>query len=215
MQTKSVGQILKEERLQHGYSLADMASATRIKLKYLKHLEANRFKQLPAATFVKGFIRAYARILDFDHQPLIALLRRDFKQSAQGRLLPREFINPVRRQRTQFWQPVTLILAAAATIFLVLFGYIGWQWYSLNRPPQLEVYSPQENEFVSSQVEVRGATEQEAIITVNAQPVAIKPDGTFRTSLYLPKEGIATITIEATDKRGKTNLEQRTVYVRF
>jgi len=62
---------------------------------------------------------------------------------------------------------------------------------------------------------VSGQTEPEAIITINAQPVAIKPDGTFRSEVYLPKEGITTITVEASDRRGKSSLQQRTVYVKF
>ncbi len=214
MQTKTVGQILKEERLRQGYSLQDFAQISQIKLKYLQSLEANEFGKLPAAAFVKGYIKCYARILDFDVKPLLALLRRDFKQSAEGKLLPREFIQPVMRKK-RFWKPVTFLVMAVATVFLVLMGYVGWQWYSLNRPPDLTIFQPEEDQFVSAEVEVLGQSEPEAIITVNAQPVAIKPDGTFRTKLYIPKEGVTTITIEATDRRGKSNLEQRTVYVRF
>jgi hypothetical protein len=62
---------------------------------------------------------------------------------------------------------------------------------------------------------VEGRTVPDAIVLVNAQPVALQPDGQFRTELYLPQEGVRSITIEAKDRRGKAALLQRTVYVRF
>lgn len=214
MQTKKIGQILQEERQRQGLSQKQMADLTKIKVEYLRALEKNQFDQLPPSTFVKGFIRSYARVLDFDVKPLLALLRRDYKEDNTGKLLPREFMRPVIKKQS-FWRPITLFVASLAVIFLMLLGYVSWQWYSLNRPPELYVHSPEDNQFVSAQIEVRGQTQPEAMVSVNAQPVSIKPDGSFRTELYLPSEGIATVTVEAVDQRGKTSLVQRTVYVKF
>ncbi|MBD3249955.1 MAG: helix-turn-helix domain-containing protein [Candidatus Pacebacteria bacterium] len=214
MQSQTVGQILKQARTEAGLSLTEVSAQTKIKLNFLKALEADQFKKLPAATFVKGFIRTYARILDLDDGALLALLRRDFKQSASGKLLPREFIHPVIR-KNRLKRPVTLAALTVSTVFIVLFGYVAFQWYQLNRPPHLQLYYPENDQFVSAEIVVEGQTEPEAMVSVNAQPVSIKPDGSFQTQVYLPKEGISTITVEATDKRGKTSLEQRTVYVRF
>ncbi len=214
MKSKTIGKILHEERLRQGYSLEEFSQLSQIKPKFLRALEHDEFSQLPAATFVKGFIKAYARILDFDHQPLLALLRRDYQQSAEGKLVAREFSQPVMK-RTRLSQPITFVVLGAASLFIVLLSYVLFQWYSLNRPPKLQVYEPEEDQFVSSEIVVSGQTELETVVTVNAQPVALKPDGTFRTQIYLPKEGIATITVEVTDRRGKKNLEQRTVYVKF
>ena len=214
MQTKKVGEILKEERLRQQLTLQQLSDLTRIKVGFLRLLEKNEFVQLPSATYVKGYIKAYSRVFDFDEKPLLALLRRDCKEDTAGHLLPREFLKPISKKR-RLWRPVTLVLLTVVSIFLTLFGYVAWQWYNLNRPPRLELYLPEENQFVSSQIVVSGQTEPEAIITINAQPVAIKPDGTFRSEVYLPKEGITTITVEASDRRGKSSLQQRTVYVKF
>lgn len=214
MQTKKIGQIIAEERQRRSITLLQMSQLTKIKPKYLQYLEANQFAQLPSGTFVKGFIKTYARILNLDQKPLLALLRRDYQENTSGQLLPREFITPMVK-KTRFWKPVTLVVVIIATIFFTLLGYVGWQWHNLNKPPTLEVYTPQENEFVSSQIVVTGVTDSEAILAVNAQPVALQPDGSFRTEVYLPKEGIATLTVEAIDQRGKANLKQITVYVKF
>lgn len=214
MQTKKIGQILAEERQRQSVTLSRMSQLTKIKVKYLQYLEANRFDHLPPSTFVKGYIKAYARVLDLDQKSLLALLRRDFQEDNQGQLQPREFISPVVKKQ-RLWHSATLAVVVVATVFFTLLGYVGWQWHNLNKPPTLEIFSPTDNEFVSSQIVVTGRTDAEAIISVNAQPVALKPDGSFRTEVYMPKEGITTLTVEALDQRGKTNLKQITVYVKF
>jgi cytoskeletal protein RodZ len=214
MKTKTVGELLKDERVAHRLSLDELAKRTRIRLEYLEALEENRFELLPAATFVKGYIKTYGRILGFDAQPLLALLRRDYKESARGQLIPREFIKPVLK-RQAFFTPVTMVVMVLALMFMSVMSYVGFQWYNLNKPPALEVFTPEENANVASKIEVTGRTNPDAIVVVNAQPVALQPDGTFTTEVYIPREGIASVTVEASDRRGKSNLVQRTVHVSF
>ncbi|PIR59012.1 MAG: hypothetical protein COU69_02305 [Candidatus Pacebacteria bacterium CG10_big_fil_rev_8_21_14_0_10_56_10] len=214
MTTKTVGEILKEERQRYRMTLSEVARRTRIRQEYLTALESNDFRRLPAAAFVKGYIKAYAKLFGFDPQPLVAVLRRDYKQSAKGRLVPREFLKPVLRRRL-VWGPVTLVVLVVASLFVTLLGYVGFQWHSLNQPPQLELSAPADNQLVAAQIKVAGRTEPEATVLVNAQPVAIQPDGSFQTEVFVSREGLTTITVEASDRRGKTNLVQRTVTVRF
>ena len=214
MKTKTVGELLKEKRTFHRLSLEGLSEKTKIKIEYLEALENNEFGKLPAASFVRGYIKTYARIFRFDHQPLIALLRRDFKESAKGMLVPREFIKPILKKR-QLSHPITIFALSLVSIFIVLFAYVGLQWYNLQKPPMLEIYAPEEDALVSSQVVIEGKTVPDAVLAVNAQPVALQQDGSFRTEIFLPREGIFTITIEARDRREKSSVIQRTVYVKF
>ncbi len=214
MQTRKIGQILADERQKQRITLTQLSQVTKIKIEYLQALEKNQFDQLPASVFIKGFIKSYARVLKLDQRSLLAILRRDYQENKTGELLLRQYIRPV-SQRQKQWKPITLVVVVVAAIFLSLAGYIGFQWYNLNKPPSLEIYSPEENEFVSSQIVVSGAVENEVMVSVNAQPVSTQPDGTFKTEVYLPREGISTITIEAVDQKGRATLQQRTVYVKF
>jgi len=214
MKTKTIGEILSDERQFHRLSVEELAKRTRIRAEYLIALEKNEFDLLPAAAFVKGYIKTYAQVFGFDPQPLLGILRRDFKESAKGKLVPREFIKPVLKKR-QLWTPITGLMLAISGIFLTLLLYVVIQWYRLNQPPQLMVSSPTENSLVAAQVEVTGQTEPEVTVSVNNQPVALQTDGSFRTEIFLPQEGIASITVEARDRKGKSSLIQRTVYVRF
>lgn len=214
MQTQTIGDLLRSAREKKHFTLEDLAKDTHIKLEYLVALEENDFDALPAATFVKAYIRNYARLFELDEKPLFAILRRDFEESVRGQLIPREFLYPQLKKKT-LWSPVRLVLFSVITVFLVFFSYAAWQWYQLSRPPALMLNSPAENEEVSSRVVLRGDTEVEAVLTVNSLPVALREDGSFETELYLPQEGVNTITIKASDKNGKTSVLQRSVRVKF
>jgi len=62
----SFGEYLKTVRLEKGIRLSDISSQTRISKDTLKALEAEDHARLPAEVFVKGFIRAYSRVVGAD-----------------------------------------------------------------------------------------------------------------------------------------------------
>ena len=212
MKTKTIGELLASERQKRGLTIAQVADATKIQPIFLEVLEENQFDKLPSATFVKGFIKNLADYYGQDPQPLLATLRRDFKESAVGKLVPREFIRPVLKKQ-QLWSPLRMTVLFLGVIFFTLISYVGFQWYSLQKPPSLDVSTPQENQIVSQKVQVAGKTLPDAIVSVNAQPVSLYPDGRFDTEILLPKEGTHILTIEAVDRRGKRSVIQRIIRV--
>jgi hypothetical protein len=63
-----IGNSLREARLRQGADLIEVEQATKIRSKYLRALEDERFELLPAQTYVKGFLRSYAEYLGLDGQ---------------------------------------------------------------------------------------------------------------------------------------------------
>jgi cytoskeleton protein RodZ len=63
-----IGTSLREARLRQGLDFPQLESATKIRGKYLRALEDEQFEQLPAQTYVKGFLRTYADELGLDGQ---------------------------------------------------------------------------------------------------------------------------------------------------
>ena len=212
--TQTVGQLLAKKRRAKKLSLSEIEALTFIKLKYLTAIEADQFSELPNASYVKAYVNTYAKVLATDPKPLLAILRRDYQASAKGRLVPREFIKKTISRR-QFFSPVRFALLSLASLFIIFLSYVAWQWYQLSRPPAIEVFSPEENQAVAAKVLVEGQTVNDALVVVNAQAVALDEAGFFSTELYLPTEGPSTITIKATDRRGKTSVVQRNVQVDF
>jgi cytoskeleton protein RodZ len=58
-----LGALLRECRETKGLSLEDLSRDTRISLRLLLALEEDRFEDLPAPIFVRGFIRAYCAVV--------------------------------------------------------------------------------------------------------------------------------------------------------
>lgn len=70
----SLGKTLREAREFAGLSVADVANQIKFAPRQIEALEADDFKSLPEMTFVRGFVRSYAKILDMDAQSLLAAL---------------------------------------------------------------------------------------------------------------------------------------------
>lgn len=66
-----IGDILKKSREELGLDLKEVANTLRIQYEYLKAIESNNLKKLPADVYTKGYIREYARFLNIDPMPLI------------------------------------------------------------------------------------------------------------------------------------------------
>ncbi len=67
----SVGQILRAEREARDLSLQYVAEKLKLTPRQLLALEGDDFPALPGNTFVRGFVRNYARLLQIDPQPLL------------------------------------------------------------------------------------------------------------------------------------------------
>ena len=63
-----IGTSLREARLRRHVEFADAEHGTKIRGKYLRALEDERFELLPSHTYVKGFLRTYAEYLGLDGQ---------------------------------------------------------------------------------------------------------------------------------------------------
>ena len=63
-----IGNSLREARVRQQLELSEVELATKIRARYLRALEEENFEALPAQTYVKGFLRAYAEFLGLDGQ---------------------------------------------------------------------------------------------------------------------------------------------------
>lgn len=68
---KGPGARLREARERAGLGVEDVAAQLHLDRHTVDGLEADNFDRLPAPTFVRGYLRAYARLLDLPHAPII------------------------------------------------------------------------------------------------------------------------------------------------
>lgn len=74
VQPFSTGTALREARMHSGMSVDDVCNRIKFAPRQIEALEADDFVRLPEITFVRGFVRSYARLLQLDPAPLLAAL---------------------------------------------------------------------------------------------------------------------------------------------
>ena len=76
LETLGIGASLREERVRRGLTLDAVETDTRIRGRYLEAIEDERWDELPAEAYAKGFLRTYASYLELDPQQFLAAFRR-------------------------------------------------------------------------------------------------------------------------------------------
>ncbi len=70
----TVGNQLALARESKGLSVGDVAQALKLGVRQVEGLESGEWGALPGATFIRGFVRNYARLVELDPSPLMAQL---------------------------------------------------------------------------------------------------------------------------------------------
>ncbi|HGM5581884.1 TPA: RodZ domain-containing protein [Pseudomonas putida] len=65
------GDILRQARENRNWSQAEVARKLNLTVTSLNNLETGAFDKLPGHTFARGYIRAYAKLMDMDQAPLV------------------------------------------------------------------------------------------------------------------------------------------------
>lgn len=68
---ESLGTIFKEIREKNGITLEEIENTTKIRTKYLKAIENDKFDEIPGKVYAKGFVKSYAKYLKIDQEPVI------------------------------------------------------------------------------------------------------------------------------------------------
>lgn len=74
------GPRLRRSRLRSGVELEEIAAVTKISPTYLRCLEEERFADLPAAVYVRGFVTAYARCVGLEPRRVAASYMKRFRR---------------------------------------------------------------------------------------------------------------------------------------
>ena len=125
----TIGEKLRDARTDRGVELAEVERATKVRLKFLEAMEGDRWEELPAPVYARGFLDIYARYLGLDQQAILDEYSRTVE--AEGHEpIPESVIKPgslrqtrpVRRFRSINLAPVAKV--AAGVVVLVIIGLV-------------------------------------------------------------------------------------------
>ena len=123
-----IGSSLKEARLRQGVDLNEAEAATKVRAKYLRALEDERFEILPAQTYVKGFLRAYADYLGLDGQLYVDEFNSRYVLEDDELAALRVRRSPATSQAHRRVESGVLVAALAGIAVAAALVAVAWKW---------------------------------------------------------------------------------------
>jgi cytoskeleton protein RodZ len=129
---RSVGQTLATERERQGLSRADVAQRLHMSAYQIEALETGDFSRLPKGTFLRGFVRNYAKVLGLAPDTVLALL----DEAASGAKKP-GIVVPTQNIR---FDPMSerlqspYVKAATIAVVVVSLAFAAMYWWLFVRP---------------------------------------------------------------------------------
>ena len=204
----TIGQILKDARLKRNLTLQEVEKHIKIREKYLKALEENRWEVFPSQVYIIGIIKTYTSFLNLDTEKILAFFRRDYEK--------KEEINFKRRISSFYLTPDSKRIFAGAIflIFFTLFFYFAWQFQKLISPPKITFLSPQTRYFFTEKkILIRARVEKETIVNIFGERVYPNHEGIIEYELPL-KKGENPLLIELIGSNGKKAIVKEVFYKR-
>lgn len=236
-QTKNLGNILKNSRLNLGYQLAEIAKILKISEHYLSALEAGDYYQIPGPTYARGFVERYAEFLNLDSAELLALYHRESlfseakqrvinQQSKVQKKLPifanhktksstllrpantLHLLRPKKIQDNNLQKTAGIILSIGLIIYLA--AVIAQPFF----PPQIKIFSPI-NGLTTDQknIIIKGWTDKNAIVKINNQSIVKDGNNLFTEEVSL-FSGLNMIKISAKKMNSPESVVWRQIFVK-
>jgi hypothetical protein len=115
-----IGSSLREARVRQGLDFPELEQLTRIRPKYLRALEDERFDILPAPTYVRGFLRSYADALGLDGQPFVDEYNSRFAVGEEDVPVRARRVPPPRRDRADRESRIAVVALLAIAVVTAL-----------------------------------------------------------------------------------------------
>lgn len=188
-----LGDTLRERRIALGVTLDQAEQATRIRGRLIDALEQGDYAKLPNPGYVRGYISSYARFLDLDPLPLLALYK---SETGVGRFhelnLPQvdEAVAPTGQQHAMPLRSGITIVVVLVLISLTIWVVARiWRGPEPTRPEPATVTDTTPTDSGDGQT----VTNSEARPASNLQP--------FTVRVIVSKDGASSVTVTIDGKK--------------
>lgn len=114
-----LGETLRERRQALGIALETAEEATKIRAKLLDALEKGEYDRLPNPGYVRGYVSSYARFLELDSVPLLAMYRAETGSGRYHEIAPPDTAVAARNEQHEVpWRVGVIAVAIMAVLSL-------------------------------------------------------------------------------------------------
>lgn len=202
----SVGELLRKTREDKKISLVEVEKQIKIREKFLKAVEENRWDHFSSKVYIIGIIKNYANFLNLDSKKILAFFRRDYEKKDDVRFK--------RRISSNYLAPETKKIAVLSLVFIIFlfFAYFIYQLKIYFSPPKVDIILPAAMNFAKEEkIKIRGKTEKEAVVTIFGDRIYQNKEGVFEYDFPL-KDGKNELIIEVIGANGRKTVIKRDYY---
>src|SRR5699024_7595769 len=128
-----IGEILKDARIEKGYTLDDLQQITKIQKRYLQAIEDGNTDILPGRFYMRAFVKQYADIADLDGEELLEEHLTETSKEASEEFAEIVDDAPVRAGEIRAglfvditeYLPMIFLFLVVATIIVVIYFAVG------------------------------------------------------------------------------------------
>lgn len=206
----SLGARLRSVRELRQIDIELAAKRTGIRLEYLKAIEEDHIGALPSGLYAKNYIKKYASLLGLSKEEIDNWLKNNIDIISDS---SDPFSQKVLRKKELIVFPKLLKNTIFIIIFLICLFYLATYFKKIIFPPELIIHHPSQNlKTTDNFIEIKGATEKEAEISINGELVLNNNNGEFYSNVNL-KKGVNNIVITAKKKYSREASVLRQVLV--
>ncbi|MGM0525205.1 MAG: RodZ domain-containing protein [Pseudomonadota bacterium] len=119
---KGPGHLLKEAREAKNLSQREVADRLRLRLQIIELLEADEYDSFSTPTFIKGYLRSYAKLLDADDEKIFAAYRQLGIQEPDTTAM-QSFSRRVKHQESD-----NRLMLITYAVIVVVIALVIWWW---------------------------------------------------------------------------------------
>ena len=176
------GAELTRQREARGWTILDVADQLNLAARQIVAIESNNYAALPAIAVVRGFIRAYARLLKIDPVPLLANMPANpsasLSEPVQHRTLARAQFSDTRLGANGYGKNGARWYSALLLAIMVIGGVALAQHFNLLPSDMQAVATKMKSHFSGSAPDVQPPTNDS-----QSSPAANEPSGATSTNL--------------------------------
>lgn len=190
------GSLLAEARKSKTYSVEDVSRYLKINARTITALETNDIDVLPAATFTRGYIRAYAKFLEISEDAVLDIYARSVPNDEISDLKPRSNLPGEASSQSPLIKAITILLIFAG---IAAVGFGSFKYYQEKAGVMESELDDKEALFTGNSLDSPGS--RRLNITQNAR---LMDDGELIVEKTEPLESVPFESMAEENSTGKT-----------
>lgn len=206
---ESLGEKLRLKREEKNISIKEVSDELKIPTEYLSAIEKEDWSKIPGEIYIKNFLKTYCDFLGVHFGLSFNYYK---KQQAQNALKKQEVKENKLKIFVNSITPHSFRRFFFVVVLLFFLGYIYYETSNYIKPPKLEISQPNKDYVTKDNlVTIVGKTDEEAMLYINGQNIALEDNGVFSIEVKL-KYGLNNFEIISQRKHGRQHRENVVVF---